>query len=206
MHVAVFGATDKVGKLVVVKLVEQGHSVSAFEDSINPFADHPNIKVVLGDVNNQDDVDRAVQGADAVITTMGTWKGAGGFAQAMNYVINCMEQHGIWRIISLTDVHVQIDGDSPGIVNQWRRKLATFLEPQTIRDREDQIRFLQASKLDWTVLRSPRIRASGKGSWRYAADQPSPLESVHASDVADALVAQMTDDRHVNQAPFLRKK
>jgi putative NADH-flavin reductase len=207
MHIAVFGATDKVGKSVVVKLIEQGHIVTAFEHDGNPFINHPNIRIVQGDVSNLPDVTRALQGVEAVISTMGTWKNSTATAPAMSNILTEMEERGIWRIIGIVSVIAQIEGDNLSTIHGWVYKLYKILMPRILRDYEDQIRFLQSSKADWTLIRVPAIRNNGKkGAWRFSLDRPYPWQRVHAEDIAAALVGQLSDDHYLNQAPFIRTK
>lgn len=207
MHIAVFGATSRVGKAVVVKLIEQNHTVTAFEHDGNPFANHQSIKIVQGDIQNTADIVRALEGAEAVITTMGTWQTGVAFAPAMRNILTEMEQRGIWRIVCLTSAVAHIEGDHSDSLHRWVYKLYKMLIPKILRDYEDQIRFLQSSKADWTIIRVPSIRKNGKkGSWKFALDAPLPWQRIHADDAAEALVAQLSDNHYINQAPFLRGK
>jgi putative NADH-flavin reductase len=205
MHIAVFGATDKVGKSVVVKLIEQNHTVTAFEHDGNPFVNHPSIQIVQGDVSNVADIRRALEGVEAVISTMGTWRNGTATAPVMSSVLTEMEERGIWRIIGIVNVVAQVEGDHSSTLYKWIYKLYKMMMPKTLRDYEDQIRFLQSSKADWTLIRVPGIRKSGKkGSWKFSLDRPYPWQRVHADDVAEALVRQLADTHYVNQAPFIR--
>lgn len=205
MHIAVFGATDRVGKSVVVKLVEQNHTVTAFEHDENPFINHPNIRIVQGDVSNASDVARALEGVDAVISTMGTWRKSTATAAAMSSILTNMEERGIWRIVVLANVVARIENDSVDFIDRWVYKFYKFLIPSTLREYEDQIRFLQSSKADWTIIRVSNIRRRGsKGAWRLSPDRARPWQRIHAEDVADALVQQLSEDRYLNQAPYIR--
>jgi putative NADH-flavin reductase len=205
MHIAVFGATDKVGKSVVVKLIEQSHTVTAFEHDGNPFINHPSIRIVQGDIGNTDDIRHALEGVDAVMSTMGTWKIGTATAPAMSKVLTEMEERGIWRIIGIVNVVAQVEGDQPTALYKWIYKLYGMIMPKTLRDYEDQIRFLQSSKADWTLIRVPGIRVSGKkGNWKFSLDRPYPWQRVHAEDIAEALVRQLADTHYVDQAPFIK--
>jgi putative NADH-flavin reductase len=206
MHIAVFGATDKVGRSVVVKLIEQNHTVTAFEHDGNPFVNHPKIRIIQGDVSNPDDVKRALEGVDTIVSTMGTWRNGTATAPAMSNLLTEMEERGIWRIIGLVSSVAKIDGDTLGLVDRWTYRLHKLISPKTLRDYEDQIRFMQSSKADWTLIRVPTIRRKGSTAWKLSQERPHVWQRVHANDVAEALVAQLSDDHYINQAPFLRLK
>lgn len=207
MHVAVFGATTEAGKSVVVKLIEQNHTVTVFEDDVNPFTNHPNIKVIQGDLKNQSDVARAVEGAEAVVSALGNWRmnAEAVSASAIRNVLPEMEQRGIWRIVVLASVVTRVEGDNFGFLERCIYRAYSMLLPRALRDSEDQVRFLLSSKVDWTVIRAPGIRKSGgKGSWKFVHNPPRPWQRVHAEDVAAAMVSELWEKRHLNQAPFIK--
>lgn len=206
MHITVFGATSRVGRSVVAKLIEQNHTVTAFEDGSNPFISHPNIKIVQGDMRSEPDVTRALEGAEAVICAAGTLRmnAEANLAPAMRTILTEMERRSVWRIVVLSNVIVNLDGDHSSAIGQWVYKLYKTVMPKALRDSEDQIRFLQSSKADWTVIRAPNARIRGaKGAWKLSLDPIYPWQRVHADDVATALVSQFADRRYMNQAPFI---
>lgn len=207
MHVAVFGATGIVGKSVVVKLIEQGHTVTVFEEGLNPFTNHPNIRIVQGDSRDASDIVRALEGTDMVISAAGGLRmnTETNLALTMRTILAEMEQRGIWRIVVLGDVVAHIEGDQLSRLSQWVYRFYKWVIPKILRDREDQIRFLQSSKADWTVVRAPGLRKrGGKGNWKLSLDPPYPWQHVLVDDVAEALIGQISDDRYLNQAPFVR--
>ena len=77
MKVLVFGATGSVGKQLVSQALDQGHEVTALVrgSSRHKLADS-RLNVIEGDVLDYASVERAVKGADAVISAIGTLHGA----------------------------------------------------------------------------------------------------------------------------------
>ena len=72
MNVVVFGATGSTGRLVVESALSASHFVTAFvrEPKRMPLT-HPHLRIVKGDAMDPVSVASAVQGADAVICTLG---------------------------------------------------------------------------------------------------------------------------------------
>ena len=73
LRVTVFGATGNIGRLVVDRLLAAGHTVTAY--ARNPAkldVNHPNLTVVSGELDDIAAVARAVAGADAVISALGS--------------------------------------------------------------------------------------------------------------------------------------
>ncbi len=50
MRITVFGANGKIGRIVVAKLLEEGHYVKAFVHGRNFFDSNPKLGVVIGGV------------------------------------------------------------------------------------------------------------------------------------------------------------
>ena len=72
MNVVVFGATGSTGRLVVEFALSAGHVVTAFvRDPKRMPLTHPHLRIVKGDAMDPTAVASAVQGADAVICTLG---------------------------------------------------------------------------------------------------------------------------------------
>lgn len=71
--VVAFGATGKVGTHFVNQAVHAGYKVRAFVRNRAKFAqsENPNIEVFEGDATNADDVERAVTGADVIVSCLG---------------------------------------------------------------------------------------------------------------------------------------
>ncbi|GAB4328989.1 MAG: NAD-dependent epimerase/dehydratase family protein [Promethearchaeota archaeon] len=73
------GATGFLGTNVVLELLERGHEVVAFglPGSTTKYVERPGVEVALGDACERGDVDRAIEGCDAVIHVAGDtsfWK------------------------------------------------------------------------------------------------------------------------------------
>ena len=76
MKIAVFGATRGTGRAVVEQALARGHEVTAF--ARNPAAvaaSHARLRVVQGDAFDAAAVARAVQGQDAVVSSLGWIQG-----------------------------------------------------------------------------------------------------------------------------------
>jgi putative NADH-flavin reductase len=104
MKITVFGANGNVGRLVVENALHQGHEVIAFIHGDNPFKASDKLSVIKGDIYNQKDVEKALNGSQAVISTLGSWgtPNKNILSAGMKNIIPKMQDAGINRIISLT--------------------------------------------------------------------------------------------------------
>ncbi|MCX2933715.1 SDR family oxidoreductase [Mycobacterium sp. CVI_P3] len=76
MRVTVFGASGKIGSLVVDDLLADGHYVTAYlRDPGKLKISHPNLTTIEGELSDPDRIRQTVRGADAVITVFkpGVW-------------------------------------------------------------------------------------------------------------------------------------
>ena len=108
MNIIVFGATGSIGALTVLKLLEDGHSVTAF--SRNPDAlnlEHPNLTRGAGDVTNAADVCLAIEGSEAVIITLGSGSSRSGRvrSEGTQQIIDAMQRYGLKRLV-LSLIHI----------------------------------------------------------------------------------------------------
>src|SRR5438128_12620406 len=72
MNLVILGATGRTGRLVVEQALAAGHAVTALVRSPEKLTlRNPNLRVVMGDATDTSALSRAVQGADALISTLG---------------------------------------------------------------------------------------------------------------------------------------
>jgi len=164
-NVLVVGATGGTGRATVDALLQRGHRVTAFSRHAESL-EHPSDRLtrVNGDATNPQDIDRAVQGHDAVIITLGITEnplrvrflGAGRTADDVRsvgtrHVIAAMRKHGVRRLVVQSSYGVGETRDRL----RWADRLVfgLLLKPQ-IADTEVQEIDVRASGLDW-VLAQP---------------------------------------------------
>lgn len=205
MQITIFGASGKIGKLVTSELLIEGHSVVAFahKSDLKPQA---NLKIAKGDIHSSEDIQTALQGSDLVISTLGSWhtKSKDILATAMTSVVPLMDQQGIKRIITLTGSDARASGDRPKLLAKLMRPMLKIAAGKILFDGEEHIRILEASKLDYTVVRSPVMRGigpSGKAGLNFKA--PNVWETVHRKDVAKAICSLVENQQLNRQCPFV---
>jgi putative NADH-flavin reductase len=158
MHITIFGATGKTGKFVVREALRRGHVVTAFVRTPSKLEDLDNkVKVIQGDVEEYAKVQSAIQGADAVISTLGHVKGSKPSFQteAIQHIIKAMHESGVRRLIDLTGAGVAAEGDNPKFMDNMMTKLLAIVSPARIQDGLTHSGLIKVSDLDWTIVRTP---------------------------------------------------
>jgi putative NADH-flavin reductase len=204
MHITVFGASGRVGQLVVARLLGEGHTVTAFVHSRNPFEGQP-VTVVQGEIDDSTAVARALSGSDAVISTLGSWgtKNKNILTTGMQTIIPLMEEQGIIRIITLTGSDAQWSQDKLNSINKLSHAILGLIAPKILADGETHLRLLEASSLDWTTVRSPTMTSSSSDTYTLRLKARSPLAWIPRAAVVKALVDQLQDPSFIRQAPII---
>lgn len=206
-QVTVFGANGKVGSLVVERLLTAGYRVVGFVHVARDAPTHPHLRIVEGDVHILHDVEKALKGSDMVISALGSW----GTPQkdilrvAMAHIIPTMNEQGIRRVISLTGAEARAAGDELSLLHRVSHLGAGLVAGKILSDGEDHIAQLEASGLDWTVLRSLIMNESGESTYKLGLHRPAPWQTIHRHAVADAMVQMLLDRTYSQQAPFITR-
>lgn len=160
--VAVVGASGATGSLVVDRLADAGHEVIAICRS-RPGVLPQGARHAATDVLDPGAVTRALEGAEAVVVTLGIsdnpllvrLRGARSTAddvrsRGTRHVVAAMREHGARRLVVLSTYGI---GDSAaGLSPSMRVIVAGLLAPQ-FRDHAAQEEVVTTSGLDWTIAR-----------------------------------------------------
>lgn len=204
MKLTIFGAASASGRLLVEKALANGHEVTAFvRDGSKLGISSPSLQVVNGNALNPADVEPAVAGRHAVLSTLGP-RGRPKVmaAESMEYIVEAMEKHAVKRlvIISVAGIPVAQDKRSFNLASG----LIKLLLKDVFIDRENQLSVLENSSLDWVAVRVPRLTNDpATGSVKAFFGNPSPSMKVTRADLADFMLKQLTSDLWLRKAPIL---
>ena len=206
-RIAVFGATGLTGGLVVKHALDQGHEVVALvRDPGRLTLRHPRLSVISGSPILAADVERCVQGADAVIHCLGIGgKGDGKptslVSDSVRSVLATMQDHGVRRIVCMSNIGA---GDS-GTWFTNRIVIPLFLRwlIPIIEDKNRMESALRVSPVDWVSVRLPNIVAGADKPIRVSADGRDIGFSITAESAARFLLEQVSSDRYLRQAPSI---
>ena len=118
MKLVIFGSTGSIGRQLVKQALEQGHMVTAFaRDATKVDIKHNNLRVAQGDVMDPESVERAIQGHDVVLCSLGAGlKRTSVRSEGTRNIINAMEKADVRRFICQSTLGA---GDSRGNLNFW---------------------------------------------------------------------------------------
>lgn len=203
MKVIVIGATGSVGALTTRQLLEEGHQVTAFARSPEKLEiNHTNLTLHAGDVLDLAQTRAAIAGHDAVVVTLGSAKLRTPIrAPGTLNVIRAMQDTGVRRLICQSTLGAH---ESWGNLNFfWKRIMFGGLLRVPYADHQLQEQLVEASGLDWTIVR-PSAFTDGPATGSFKEAFPATLRGlklkISRSDIAQFLAGQLASSRYHHQA------
>ncbi|MGI9308401.1 MAG: NAD(P)-dependent oxidoreductase, partial [Gammaproteobacteria bacterium] len=163
--------------------------------------DHPRVEKLHGDGFDEISIVAALEGADAVITTLGKTnlrdKRYNLSTAAHRSVIEGMRANKIRRLIVISSI-----GAAQGIERKgWRRNLYLLLRRKYYRDMFQMEQEVLASGIDVTVLRAPMLyNGPATGNFRII-ETEDYFEGLRISraDLANFLVNELSNNLWINR-------
>jgi putative NADH-flavin reductase len=207
MRIVVFGANGATGRLLTRQALAAGHQVAAVTRRPAEFpVTHEGLSVVEADVHDAKAVDRAVEGADVVLSTLGvpfTRKPVNVYGDGVRNIAAAMSRHGVKRLVvvssSATEPHHHADGGF--LMNRLLQPLITAtIGKTTYRDMRRMEELVRGSDLEWTIMRpSGLFDAPGVTRYELHEDQAPGIFTSRA-DLAASMLEQATETRFVRKA------
>lgn len=205
MNVSVLAANGKSGSACVYALLEAGFRVRAGVRGRHDFTPDGQLDVVECDALNSDEVDRLIDGCDAVVSMIGHVPGSPSRLQteAVSNVLVAMRKYGVTRLISLTGTGVRFDGDQPSIIDRLANSAIKFIDPDRISDGIEHAEVLKRSQLDWTIIRVLKLsNGQHRGGVRFSLTGPAEFITPRRR-VAAATVQLLKENIYIRQAPII---
>jgi len=204
MNLAIFGATGKAGRLIVEQALAGGHQVNALvRDPAKVSLSHPLLKVIPGAADQAIAIEQAVGGVDAVVSAMGG--GNGTLTTFGRNVTSAMTRTGVSRIVSLVGASVSEPGDPASLSHAMLRGMTRLLAASTLEDGQRHARELEASSLDYTLVRPPRLTdGPATGRIRHGLTlNLGPWSSISRADLAAFMLGVTLESQYLRAAPMV---
>ena len=202
MKILVIGAAGKTGEAIVQQAITRGHTVTAFVHSAKEFQGE-GARVVEGDVLDAAVLEGAIAGQDAVLDALGghtPWKETTLETNAARNVITSMQKHGVKRLLVVSAIGV---GETKDLVPSWYEHLIfpTLLRG-TMHDKEQMEPVVEASGLDWTLVR-PGHLVDGEATGvvrRFAPGSGETAHNITRADVAKFMLDLLDNGGYSREA------
>jgi uncharacterized protein YbjT (DUF2867 family) len=197
MNLVVLGATGGTGRIVVEQALAAGHTVTALVRSPERLTlRNPNLHVIAGQATDPSAVARALDGSDALISTLG---GSGSLiSDSTQAIIEAAPKAGVSRVVVLSSFLVERDRFDP-----VTRLLAGLAMGSMIKDKSAGEKALRDSDLDWTIVYASGLTdgaASGSVVVLTEGSKWSLSHRIARADVAAWLVQAATSPQTIRRS------
>lgn len=207
MRLTVFGASGRTGRPLVQQALDVGHDVIAFvRDPAKLPLQHERLTIVQGDGMKLADVENAVEGSDAVLSTLGQSKGSPKDLQtvATRNIVAAMGKYGVRRLVSLTGAGVDAPEDQPKLINNIIKFALKTLSGAVLLDAVGHVEVIKSSSLDWVIVRGPRLTEGPRTSkYRVGWVGVNTGTSISRADLADFMLKEATDNTYLHKMPMV---
>ena len=207
----VLGPNGAVGQIVIDDLLKANHKVTALVRNPTTIQKkHPRLTVLQGTPTDAADLETALGGQDAVMSTLGVRKNKKTTIRtdvAMN-LVSGMKKHGVRRLVWLDGAGV---GSSKEFVQRssffFGRIVMPLLLNHMYEDAAVADALIEKSGSDWVIVRPMSFTNGTKtGNITVVTDMNLPVKlrlRIARADVAAFLVEQLMKDDYVGQMPII---
>ena len=202
MNLVIFGATGGTGQQAVKAALDQGHTVTAFVRDPNRLSiQDQRIKVITGDVFDQESVVKGIQNQEAVICALGGGRELRKTtvrATGTEHIIQAMQAHQVKRLIVVTAMGI---GESWNTLSPINKIFFATVLSSARSDHENQEAAVKESDLDWTIIRPSGLTDGPRtGEYQYGENIQAKSSTITRSDVADLIMKSLEDDQLIGKA------
>jgi putative NADH-flavin reductase len=200
VKIVVFGASGRVGRLVVDAALKRGLLVTAFtRNSANIRVKHKNLRISGGNVSDDNAVREAMKGQQVAVVALGARdisRPHSVCSDGVKRIIAAAAMFNVPRIVMLGNLGLlpHASGKLQGEVN-----IAPFLQ-FIFADQKNAYTELRDSGLDYAVV-CPPFMPQGTATGKYRVSVDATLEKaqqISVEDVAQALLLEVIDQPHHN--------
>jgi uncharacterized protein len=197
MRLAVFGGTGRVGRQVVAQALAQGHEVTALVRQAEEVPPNGGVRYVAGDVTDPVAVGHVIDGADAVLSSLGapSLEQPGRIlSDGMRTIVSVMGRTGTGRILAVAGSGI-LDHATGGLRHDQPDFPAIFRAIS--REHAGTWAALRASNVAWTlVCTTTQVQGAQPARVRALADRlPEGGTEISVEDVASFMLGELDDRR-----------
>ena len=210
MKLTIFGATGATGKQLIEQALAAGNQVVAFARNPSKIGmSHEHLTIVQGELADTAAIERAVSGADAVISVLGPRPrediNSKPLTQGMQNILVAMQKTNVRRLIISSTPSASDPNDLP----DFKFKVLVAIVKSAMRPAYEEIvnvaRIVRESDTDWTIVRVSLLN-NNPGSGRIRAGYLGKKQvgtNISRADLAAFMLRQVEDTTYLRQAPAI---
>jgi len=197
----VIGATGRTGREIFKQALARGHHVTAFVRSPESITlKNERLTVLKGNAMDENQLFNAMQNHDAVLSALGPrkpFKPSSLLHDSALATTRAMNRSGVKRLLVLSAA-----AHFPGIPN----RIVSLILRNHMRDSRAMEQVVQASGLDWTIARPPRLTEEDYATYRSREDAaPKMGFSLSRKAVAAFMLDAIEQQKHFRKIVGIAK-
>ena len=201
MKLFVIGATGRTGQEIVQQALARNHHVTACVRSPESLTlKNERLSVLKGNAMDENQLFRAMQNHGAVVSTLGpreVFKPSSMLHDSALATARALNRAGVKRLVVLSAA-----AHFPGLLN----RIASFIMRNHMRDSLAMEAIVQASGLDWTIARPPRLTQEDYLTYRTRENAaPRMGFSLSRKAVAAFMLEAIEQKKHFQQIVGIAK-
>jgi putative NADH-flavin reductase len=207
MRLLILGATGGTGRAIVRLASTRQHEVTILARNAEKARGFGDARIVVGDALDPAAVARALDGAEAVISALGTpvspFREVTLLSAATRILIAEMQRLGVGRLIAITGMGAGETAGHGGFL--FDRLFKPLMLRKVYADKDRQEAIIRSSGLDWTIVRPAVLNDKpARGSVRALTDLTDfQGGSISREDVAAFILDELASGRWRNKAPLI---
>ena len=208
MKIAVFGASGAIGRLFVEQALSKGYQLHLYSRKKEGLPISNNIKIFVGELSNYENIRKAIQGTDAVVSLLGpplkfSYPGMP-ITTGHEHIIRAMKAEGISRFITIATPSVQFDEDQASVATIMPKVMARLIFPKPYKEIVAIGALVKASGLDWTVVRfiAP-VNGEAKGHVKVTFGDKKIKFSITRTDIAAFVLEELSRKEYIRSMPII---
>ncbi|NNJ89610.1 MAG: SDR family oxidoreductase [Eudoraea sp.] len=203
MKLAIIGGTGKTGKELLKQGLETGHHITALVRNPKKVKiQHPNLKVVQGNVLNTADLNAIFKGKEAVLSALGHKRFIGPshiLSRGTENILQAMEKEQVARFICITSMGINDNRFKLGLY--YTLFVIPFIIFFYFRDKAKQERLIMESSVNWTIVRPGQLTNGRKRTNYQHGNLGSYLltKMISRASVADFMLKQLSSSTYLRK-------
>lgn len=200
MQIVIFGANGLTGRLLTRRVLDAGHSAVAVTRRPDDFPiNHPRLTIAGADVR-RDSLTGIVDGADAVLSTLGvpfTRRPVDTYSVGTRNIVDAMCQTSVNRIVVVSSTGAfPMPGrrDAPVMLRLFEPIITRTIGKTVYDDMRRMEALVRDSGLDWTIVRPSGLFDLPEGT-NYVAGETDPIGAFTARIDLAAYLVKLAQDR-----------
>lgn len=198
MNILILGATGRVGSQIVTYALHDSHHVTVLVRTKEKIQiNHGNLTIIQGNVLNKDDIVRALNGIDIVISALNT-DGTTTLSESMPLIIGAMENEGIKRIITVGTAGILQSRTTPNAL-RYQSSESKQKSTRAAEEHHKVYDMLKQSTLTWTIV-CPTYLPDGERTGKYRIERnflPQGGAKISVPDTAEFTFKQITASDYI---------